>query len=672
MKSNKVIVWVVSLALIMTMVIPGTLALSAKATSSSNEITTDVESVNKETSEQGNSGLKTLSAAKNSKECTCGTETDIHDADCPLYTEPADGAQDVALSETAQAYMDKINDVKSDLASLDPEAEDYQDQLETISAKLSNINEEAYNAFEEGVITEAEYTAIYLAIDEIINNAIGGADQWEVLGNIRVVCSSITNAEVAYITFDSNTDTTNPQFKTAAKGETVSLNASDGVLLFFVKPDANHLLTEMTLKWNNQTNNVDLYSTNVTAANSNIYYMQTNSTRGQAILDAAKAKGYVGYFGYTMEYANATQYLTVKAEKPGMEVVVTADPNKDLKPGDEIKYTVTITPEKIISSAKVEDVSLEELYLNGTKMDVDKLTLTKNSDGTYTVEIPHTVTTEEWKSSSAEIKVKAKTKYSYSLNLSDTTGTSSTAKTSAEVEGEATAKCTLATAKGVMYELRYDAPDGIMPPDDIPPAPTDEKEYFKDDTVIIKDYTRAEVDDPTNNGTWKFSGWYVGDDRENAYDKDDTLTMDDNNILLVGIWKFEKYPYADLKIVKTGCQDIDENQSFVFTITGADNKTKDINNTVIIHGNRKVVLKDLPLGSYTITEDTNWSWRYTPDSAEKTVKITSSSKGDNIVTVEFNNKRTENKWLNGSSWCRNLFKDGAITQTRTTTNTDKN
>lgn len=110
---------------------------------------------------------------------------------------------------------------------------------------------------------------------------------------------------------------------------------------------------------------------------------------------------------------------------------------------------------------------------------------------------------------------------------------------------------------------------------------------------------------------------------------------------------------GDLKITKRGCVAIDENQSFVFTVKGNNN---DVEMEVVIHGNSSVTIKDLPAGSYTVTEDTDWSWRYTPDGgATHTATVT----GSKTETVTFNNRRDKDKWLDGNAYCDNKWIDSS-------------
>lgn len=98
---------------------------------------------------------------------------------------------------------------------------------------------------------------------------------------------------------------------------------------------------------------------------------------------------------------------------------------------------------------------------------------------------------------------------------------------------------------------------------------------------------------------------------------------------------------------------IDENQSFVFTVTGANS----FKMTVVIHGNDEITITGLPSGTYTVTEDENWSWRYTPYSA--TIEAKAEDAVDGVVTVTFTNKRETSgsgwKWLNGCAYATNKF-----------------
>lgn len=108
-----------------------------------------------------------------------------------------------------------------------------------------------------------------------------------------------------------------------------------------------------------------------------------------------------------------------------------------------------------------------------------------------------------------------------------------------------------------------------------------------------------------------------------------------------------------LTLEKQGWQEIDENQTFLFHVKGspADPNTKDIDLTVTVHGNGQTTVTDLPVGDYTVTEETGWSWRYTPQSgAERKVTV-----GVGGLTVQYQNSRTQTQWLDGDNYSVNHF-----------------
>ncbi len=95
----------------------------------------------------------------------------------------------------------------------------------------------------------------------------------------------------------------------------------------------------------------------------------------------------------------------------------------------------------------------------------------------------------------------------------------------------------------------------------------------------------------------------------------------------------------DLTIVKSAKAGttIDPNQTFVFKVKNNDNgKTMEI----VITGEGQKTVKSLPMGSYTITEDTGWSWQYHPTADTQTITVSETSK-----TVTFENAKTPTNWL---------------------------
>ncbi|MGM9546899.1 MAG: InlB B-repeat-containing protein [Oscillospiraceae bacterium] len=174
------------------------------------------------------------------------------------------------------------------------------------------------------------------------------------------------------------------------------------------------------------------------------------------------------------------------------------------------------------------------------------------------------------------------------------------------------------------------------------------------ETVKIKTGTAA-GSVPTPGTGFKFVGWY----------KDSACTVpvagegwlvgttikpqkdaNGNNTAATYYAKFE-YDVADLTITKYGCEAVDENQSFVFTITG-DGTTR----TVVINGNGSVTIKGLKAGTtYTVTEDSGWSWRYEDASGAQTITLQPGV----VNNVAYSNRRTNPKWLGGDAYTRNIF-----------------
>ena len=114
-----------------------------------------------------------------------------------------------------------------------------------------------------------------------------------------------------------------------------------------------------------------------------------------------------------------------------------------------------------------------------------------------------------------------------------------------------------------------------------------------------------------------------------------------------------------LTIRKEGWQPIDENQTFVYRVEGADEITRGkVDLAVTIHGNGSTTINNLPVGTYRVTEVGSWSWRYTAKQPSVTVKLQDPG------TVTFTNTRVTVgngdrwRWLNGSSWTDNRWRNG--------------
>lgn len=189
---------------------------------------------------------------------------------------------------------------------------------------------------------------------------------------------------------------------------------------------------------------------------------------------------------------------------------------------------------------------------------------------------------------------------------------------------------------------------------------------YQDNTVKVIDGT-PEGSTPTASAGFKFVGWYKDKDCTKPVDAawiaDNKLTPQKTANLGNDVKGYEaatyyakfEYDLADLIISKTGCEDIDENQSFLFKVEGEGFST-----TVAIKGNTSVKITELKVGTYTVTEITDWSWRYTNKDYVKSADIT-PTKPDDVYTFNFANTRSITKWLGGDAYSKNVF--GTIIET---------
>ena len=138
------------------------------------------------------------------------------------------------------------------------------------------------------------------------------------------------------------------------------------------------------------------------------------------------------------------------------------------------------------------------------------------------------------------------------------------------------------------------------------------------------------------------------------------IGSDDNEVVIRVLYL---PAYTSLTIHKKA-DGLDENQTFLFRVVG-----EGVNVTVTVHGDSSVTIDGLTVGKqYTVTEITDWSWRYgtqvfttTLEKDDYTAPATgggitvtlSANKEKNNVTCT--NTRTVPYWLDGDSFCVNVF-----------------
>ena len=158
-----------------------------------------------------------------------------------------------------------------------------------------------------------------------------------------------------------------------------------------------------------------------------------------------------------------------------------------------------------------------------------------------------------------------------------------------------------------------------------------------------------------NAPTFRFVGWYSDAKCTQSVDSN---WVDENNKLTPvkagAAWtdttyyaKFE-YNLTDLTITKKitkNATPYDANDMFIFTVKDSDGKEVA---KVTLKAGESVTIKNLTVGeTYTVTEDTSWSWRYN-DVEDITITLKPSG---NEVTVT--NTLGNNNWLGASSYAIN-------------------
>ena len=191
---------------------------------------------------------------------------------------------------------------------------------------------------------------------------------------------------------------------------------------------------------------------------------------------------------------------------------------------------------------------------------------------------------------------------------------------------------------------------------------------------------------PTANSGFRFVGWYTDETcttpaASNLVNAEtNKLTPEKVNSKNVEATYYAKFTYdvADLMIEKRGANQED---TFIFRVENSDGFQVDVK----IEGNGSVTLKNLEAGKeYTVEELSDWSWRYELKNAKalKDEEFTYSAEKNEITfnlmkydsgveTIVFTNEKKNTKWVDGNTWCQNIFKGKGITK-GTVTRKDSN
>lgn len=154
---------------------------------------------------------------------------------------------------------------------------------------------------------------------------------------------------------------------------------------------------------------------------------------------------------------------------------------------------------------------------------------------------------------------------------------------------------------------------------------------------------------PAAASGFKFVGWF----KDQACTQPVDATWIENNKIIPqktteayeAATYYAKFDYAvaDLTIKQDGGI-ADENQTFIYVVTGGDLPASGIK--VAVKGNSSVTIKNLKIGSYTVTEGTNWNWRCGTTGGSRSITL----QGAQTNEVIFTNNASNSKWLSGNAY----------------------
>ena len=154
---------------------------------------------------------------------------------------------------------------------------------------------------------------------------------------------------------------------------------------------------------------------------------------------------------------------------------------------------------------------------------------------------------------------------------------------------------------------------------------------------------------PAAASGFKFVGWF----KDQACTQPVDATWIENNKIIPqktteayeAATYYAKFDYAvaDLTIKQDGGI-ADENQTFIYVVTGGDLPQSGIK--VAVKGNSSVTIRNLKIGSYTVTEETNWNWRCGTTGSSQDITL----QGAPTKEVIFTNNASKSQWLSGNAY----------------------
>lgn len=158
---------------------------------------------------------------------------------------------------------------------------------------------------------------------------------------------------------------------------------------------------------------------------------------------------------------------------------------------------------------------------------------------------------------------------------------------------------------------------------------------------------------------------YGTDDLQYSYDHGEFVVPNTNTTIKVsakvgGVEKastnYVVHPkFCTLTVNKSVAKTYSNNDSFIFNVVGKGNVP--YNAQVVITGNGSATLTGLPIGTYTVKEDTDWSWRYTCDNSSASTTLSASKDNDSLTIT---NKLGDNKYLGDETFVINKCESKTI------------
>ena len=183
---------------------------------------------------------------------------------------------------------------------------------------------------------------------------------------------------------------------------------------------------------------------------------------------------------------------------------------------------------------------------------------------------------------------------------------------------------TLTTAL-VNYSITLELNDGVLPEGTANPMTYTVE---SDDFVLPK---------PTRYG-YEFLGWAEESDAASGEKELKISKGTTGNKTYYAVWK---QAFAELTISAVTA---DTNQNFIFDVTDGTTSLQ-----VVVPGGGSVTVKELPIGTYRVTEKSSWSWREADVNSQE---VDISTK--NTVTFDFGGT-DKTQWLSGFSHFKSIF-----------------